>query len=80
VVDYLIEDRVGKEERHQLRTYDTNLPTILNIWGGNVGVNYQLSSRFSAGLEVSYQSQFIQSLTTPNLLGGRLGLNYRFGK
>lgn len=78
VVDYVIEERVGKEEIHQLQNFNANLPTIFNIWGGNVGINYQLSSRLSAGLEVAYQSQFIQTLTTPNLLSGRFGVNYRF--
>jgi len=80
IVDYLVEERVGKDERHKLQTYNANLPTILNIWGGNVGINYQISSRFSTGLEVYYQSQFTQSPNTPNLLGGRFGINYRLKK
>lgn len=80
VVDYLVEERVGKEESHKLQTYDTNLATMLHIFGGNVGVNYQISPRFSTGLEVYYQSQFSQSPNTPNILGGRLGINYRLKK
>jgi hypothetical protein len=75
---YFTEDRFDRKERRFDATYSTNLPTITNIWGGNVGVNYQLSNRFSTGLEAYYQTQFAQSLATPNVLGGRFGLNYLF--
>lgn len=61
------------------KTYNTNLAAIPNIWGVNMGLNYQLSPRLSTGLEVYFQSQVARETTTPDVVGGRLGLHYRLG-
>lgn len=56
--------------------------SVMQLLGGNVGLNVFLSKRFLVGGEIFYQSP-ISKITSssdvniPNTLGGRVGVNYR---
>jgi hypothetical protein len=56
--------------------------SMMQLLGGNVGLNVQLSKRFALGGEVFFQSP-ISKITSasdvniPNALGGRVGVSYR---
>jgi hypothetical protein len=56
--------------------------SAMQLVGGNIGLSYQISKRFSAGGEFFYQSP-ISKITNPSdvnissSLGGRVGLSYR---
>jgi hypothetical protein len=78
-VSYLIEDKVDQKEKRIVSSYD-NLKPIFNILGANVGINYNLSNRFSGGLELYYQKQNLSTIETPKVIGTRFTLNYRLGK
>jgi hypothetical protein len=56
--------------------------TMMQLLGGNVGLNVQLSKRFAVGGELFYQSPISKitntsDLNLPNALGGRVGVSYR---
>lgn len=59
---------------------------ITHLIGLNSGVNIMLSNRLSVNGEVYYQTQISKEdnndnlVGKPNVLGGRIGVNYRFGK
>ena len=59
---------------------------ITHLIGLNLGVNMMLSNRLSVNGEVYYQTQISKEdnndnlVGKPNVLGGRIGVNYRFGK
>jgi hypothetical protein len=54
---------------------------MLQLLGGNVGLNVQLSKRFALGGEVFYQAPISKINLTqdviPHALGGRVGVSYR---
>jgi hypothetical protein len=56
--------------------------SVMQLVGGNVGLNIALSKRFSVGGEVFFQSPISKITSTsdvniPNALGGRVGVSYR---
>ena len=59
---------------------------LMHLVGLNSGVNVLLSNRLSLNGEVYYQTPITKEdninnlVGTPNILGGRVGVNYRFGK
>jgi hypothetical protein len=56
--------------------------SISNLFGANVGANYQFSKHLSASAEMYFQGQILKNpnpLDSPAILGGRFGIHYRFG-
>jgi hypothetical protein len=56
--------------------------SMIQLLGGNVGLNVQLSKRFALVGEIFYQSPISKITSTsdvniPNALGGRVGVSYR---
>lgn len=78
VIDYQFEDVRDWHLENISKTFDSSLPAITNIFGTNLGFNYQFSNHFSMGLELYYQTQFTNFIQTPALIGGKGGLSYRF--
>ena len=78
-IDYHFDDQ-SKDDETQSQD------KITHLIGLNSGVNVLLSSRLSLNGEVYYQTPIskednIDNLVgTPNVLGGRVGVSYRFGK
>ncbi len=66
-----------------MQTIVKSQQSMMQLVGGNVGLNMQLSKRFTLGGEVFYQSPISKITSTsdvniPNALGGRVGVSYRF--
>jgi opacity protein-like surface antigen len=79
IVNYISEDKIDLRESNLFTNYD-DLKPILNIFGANMGINYNISDRVTGGLEFYYQRQNSTRIETPNALGSRISLNYTFGK
>ena len=61
--------------------------SITHLLGLNTGVNFMISNRLAFNGEIYYQTQLMKDnndknndIATPNVLGGRVGVSYRFGK
>ena len=61
--------------------------SITHLLGLNTGVNFLISNRLILNGEIYYQTQLMKDnndrnndIATPNVLGGRVGVSYRFGK
>ncbi len=63
---------------------DTRKPESINhLWGINTGINVLLSKHLALNGEAYYQSQLTSNtnpLESQPVLGGRIGVSYRFGK
>ena len=77
--DYHFDDKSKDDET---RSQDK----LTHLIGLNSGINVLLSSRLSLNGELYYQTPISKEdnldnlVGTPNVLGGRVGVNYRFGK
>ena len=78
-IDYHFDDQSKDDE---VQSHDK----ITHFIGLNSGINVLLTNRLSLNGEVYYQTPIIKEdnidklIGTPNVLGGRVGVNYRFGR
>jgi len=83
-IDFHYIDQSGQYNQSQSVQIDTRKQESINhLLGINTGVNISLSKHLILNSELSFQSQFLNNpnpLGAQTVIGGRVGVNYRFGE